>query len=175
MSQGFDRAAEVRGRDGASALKEVWSRFGDLSGREVHDLLKLRQDIFVVEQECPYPDIDGKDLETLHFRLLDSVSGHLAGACRVFLPEGDESSNPEQGQMSRIGRVVIDSAYRGQGLGRLLMRASLEKLDELAPQANIVLGAQAHLQEFYASFGFERCSEDYLEDGILHLDMIKRR
>lgn len=143
-----------------------WWRFNELTGRQVHDLLKLRQDIFVVEQNCAFPEIDGQDPVTLHY-LVEDAAGRIVGALRAFVPGERESASE-----ARIGRVVIDAGHRGGGNGRKLMRSGIEGLRHLAPGHPIQLSAQAHLESFYASLGFERCSEDYLEDGIPHLDMV---
>ncbi|WP_417690742.1 GNAT family N-acetyltransferase [Roseibium sp.] len=142
-----------------------WSAFDRMSGKEVHDLLRLRQDIFVVEQGCAFPDIDGKDPEALHFRLFDEVADTLVGALRVFLPEAGS-------RVARIGRVVMRAEYRGGGRGRMLMEAGLAKVRELVPTAEIELSAQSHLHAFYAGLGFKSCSQEYLEDGIPHVDMV---
>ncbi|WP_417669864.1 GNAT family N-acetyltransferase [Roseibium sp.] len=144
-----------------------WLTFDELGVRRLHDLLKLRQDVFVVEQECAFPEIDGKDPDAWHFLLVDQDSGDVAGALRVFLPVTETKAG------SRIGRVVTAGGYRGLGLGKQLMEAGIAKCMENAPGAAIHLSAQAHLEDFYASFGFERVSDNYLEDGILHLDMVR--
>lgn len=150
-----DRSAEMEGK---------WSGFDALSGREVHDLLKLRQDVFVVEQDCAFGEIDGKDPLALHYFLL-SPSGQIAGALRLFAGGGAE-------RPSRIGRVVIAPEYRGRKLGQRLMRAGVEKARELAPGAPIHLSAQAHLERFYGELGFRTVSDVYLEDDIPHIDMV---
>lgn len=141
-----------------------WRSFEHLSGREVHDLLKLRQDIFVVEQECAYPDIDGLDLEAQHYFLTETVTDRLVGALRLFEAGG-------VGEAARIGRVVIDPNYRGHKLGYQLMRAGIERARGLRPRCQILVSAQAHLHDFYTDLGFVAASEIYLEDGIPHLDM----
>ncbi|WP_289034281.1 GNAT family N-acetyltransferase [uncultured Roseibium sp.] len=149
-------------------LEGAWLAFDDLSGRDVHDLLKLRQDVFVVEQDCAFPEIDGQDPDALHYVLRNPATGDLAGALRVFLADTDSARG---NQASRIGRVVIAPSHRGLGLGRSLMQVALDKCRSAVPCAPVNLSAQAHLEEFYASFGFARISENYLEDGIWHLDM----
>ncbi|MEP0233857.1 MULTISPECIES: GNAT family N-acetyltransferase [Pseudomonadota] len=149
-------------------LEGVWFAFDDLSGRDVHDLMKLRQDVFVVEQECAFPEIDGQDPDALHYVLRDRATGDLAGALRVFLADADNAGDDEA---SRIGRVVIAPSHRGLGLGRNLMQVALDKCRSAVPGAPVNLSAQAHLEDFYTSFGFARISENYLEDGIWHLDM----
>jgi len=150
--------------ESSSELREKWSAFDALDGREVHDLLKLRQDVFVVEQDCAFGEIDGKDPQALHCFLL-SPSGEIAGALRLFSGSGPD-------RPSRIGRVVIAPAYRGRKLGQRLMRVGIAKARALAPEAPIHLSAQAHLERFYADFGFKTVSEIYLEDDIPHVDMV---
>ena len=144
-------------------FKIRWVTFGQLSPHEVHDLLKLRQDIFVVEQASLYADIDGKDPDALHCLVTRRETGALVGAIRVFADE--------QNGEARIGRVVIADTARGSGLGRAMMLEGIAKVERLVPGANIVIGAQAHLEQFYQSLGFETTSAPYDEDGILHIDM----
>ncbi|MEP3046239.1 MAG: GNAT family N-acetyltransferase [Roseibium sp.] len=148
-------------------LAVKWAEFDDLSPYEVHDLLKLRQDIFVLEQISLYADIDGKDPEAFHCLLKDSASGELIGAIRAF-------TNLEGGD-ARIGRVVIAESGRGSGLGRALMLAGIEQVEKLAPTARIHITAQAHLETFYNSLGFDSATEPYDQDGIPHIDMIRAR
>ncbi|MBS41832.1 MAG: GNAT family N-acetyltransferase [Nocardioides sp.] len=137
-----------------------------MTPRLVHDLARLRQDVFVVEQDCPYPDLDGRDAEpsTLHVLLLDDApgsdgSGHgqIVGCARV-LDDGDDW---------RIGRGALARSARGQGLADVVMRAALEH----CPGRDVVLDAQAPLAGWYGSLGFEVCGPEFLEDGIPHLPM----
>ncbi|MGH6760631.1 MAG: GNAT family N-acetyltransferase [Phyllobacterium sp.] len=143
------------------ALISIWSGIDDLAPRELYAMLKLRVDVFVVEQKCPYPEIDGKDLDALHLRLMDGEK--LAALLRV-LP-------PNEGATVKIGRVVVAPAYRGLRLGERLMKEALEFVQDRFPARPIELGGQSHLQKFYASFGFVAISDEYLEDGIPHVDM----
>lgn len=138
-----------------------WAAFEDLSGREVHDLLKLRGDVFVVEQCCAFPEIDGRDVEAFH--LLWRVEGSLAACLRVFAPDTQARA--------RIGRLATASRFRGQGLGHRLMAEALRFCAERFPGCAIDLSAQAHLVSFYESHGFASVSEPYSEDDILHVDM----
>jgi ElaA protein len=144
-------------------LNGAWNVFDALSPRDVHDLLKLRQDVFMLEQDCLFPEIDGKDPDTEHYFLRDAESGALAGAIRL--------SSSGDGAI-RIGRVVVAQSHRGLGLGRDLMLAGMEKARQIAPTGEVHLSAQAHLEKFYASLGFRTVSEVYLEDDIPHIDMI---
>ncbi len=143
-----------------------WCRLQQMSPIDVHDLLKLRQDVFVIEQTSLYQDIDGKDPEALHLLVRDMASGELIGTIRV--------TEDVSAEKARIGRVVIAPRARGTGLGRKLMLAGIEKVEEILPSGTIDLSAQAHLEGFYRSLGFETVSDEYLEDGIAHVDMTRR-
>ncbi|WP_422037665.1 GNAT family N-acetyltransferase [Roseibium sp.] len=143
-----------------------WCRLQQMSPLDVHDLLKLRQDVFVIEQTSLYQDIDGKDPEALHLLVRDRSSNALIGTVRV--------TEDVQAGTARIGRVVIAPSARGTGLGRKLMLAGIEKVEEILPSGVIDLSAQAHLESFYRSLGFETVSVEYLEDGIPHVDMTRR-
>ncbi|TLX09252.1 GNAT family N-acetyltransferase [Rhizobium sp. MHM7A] len=137
----------------------------ELSARDLYDLMRMRVDVFVVEQNCPYPELDGKDIDALHLRLLEGAE--LLGAARILKPY--ESQDP-----SKIGRVVVSPAHRGKRLGDALMREAITACERLYPANPIVLSAQAHLRRFYESFGFVGTSQEYLEDGIPHIDMIRQ-
>lgn len=137
--------------------------FDQLSLQELYTILTLRTNVFVVEQACPYPDLDGKDPNCLH--LLGTINGELVAYLRI-LPAGlryDEVS---------IGRVVIKPSHRGKGLGRLMMEQAIHCITNEWKESQIKIGAQAYLEKFYQSLGFEPVSEVYLEDDILHLDML---
>lgn len=117
----------------------------------------------MLEQACPYPEIDGKDPSCLH--LLGTDNGELVAYLRI-LPGGlsyDEVS---------IGRVVIKPSHRGKGLGRPMMEQAIHYITTEWKESQIKIGAQAHLAKFYDSLGFEAVSEVYLEDDIPHLDML---
>lgn len=146
---------------GEAQLQFVWSEFDALAPRDLYAMLKLRVDIFVVEQKCPYPELDGKDLDARHLRVLDE--GKLAASLRVLSPVDDG--------FARIGRVVVAPGYRGRKLGEQIMREAIAHCREYFPDRDIELSAQSHLRGFYGSFGFVVVSEEYLEDGIPHVDM----
>ena len=139
-----------------------WDQLDNLAPRALYAMLKLRVDVFVVEQKCPYPEIDGKDFEAFHLRILDGEE--LAAALRVLPPESE-------GKSAKIGRVVVAPDYRGYKLGQRLMKEAIEFAHDRFPGIAIELGGQSHLQKFYGSFGFEAISDEYLEDGIPHVDM----
>ncbi len=137
------------------------ARFADLDGRTLHDLVRLRIDVFVVEQQCPYAELDGRDPEpgTWHVWAEDPC---IVGYLRL-LTEADRTQ--------RIGRVCVATSHRGTGLaGRLLTRA-VELAAAAAPGAPVVLDAQAHLASWYERLGFAVAGAGFVEDGIPHLPM----
>ena len=136
----------------------------ELSARELYDILKLRVDVFVVEQACPYPELDGKDADALHLRLLEG--NDLLACSRLFKPHNADAP-------SRIGRVVVAPEHRSRQLGKILMQESILACENLFPGSAIIVSAQSHLEKFYQSCGFETVSPEYLEDGIPHVDMLK--
>ncbi|MGL5047623.1 MAG: GNAT family N-acetyltransferase [Shewanella sp.] len=139
--------------------------FNQLDANALYDILKLRVDVFVVEQACAYPELDDKDRhpETQHLMGL-SPDGELLAYARI-LPPG--LSYPE----ASIGRVVVSPLGRGKGLATPLMQHAIESAGATWPDAGIQIGAQDYLKTFYQKLGFVACSEMYLEDGIPHLDM----
>lgn len=139
--------------------------FAALSVDALYDLLRLRSEVFVVEQACPYLDPDGKDRhpDAHHLRGIDDA-GALLAYCRL-LPPGLAFPVPS------IGRVVVAPAARGRGLAHALMREALGRCAGLWPGSALMLGAQQHLAGFYAGHGFAVASDMYLEDGIPHVDM----
>lgn len=141
------------------------ARFGSLTSQELYLILQLRAAVFVVEQECPYLDPDGKDQEALHVIGFDS--GNLAAYTRILTPGKD-------GADCSIGRVVVDPQYRGAGSGRDLMLKSIEIAREHLGAKNIHLSAQSYLREFYESLEFNAYGEPYLEDDIPHIAMMRR-
>jgi ElaA protein len=138
--------------------------FGELTPREVHDLLQLRAAVFVVEQNCVFQDIDGVDLESWH--LLGRHGDRLVAYCRM-IPAGVKYDEPS------IGRVVSLPELRGTGVGRELMAEALRRADTLWPGRPIRIGAQHRLERFYNDFGFAQSSAPYDEDGIMHIEMLR--
>ncbi|WP_432836547.1 GNAT family N-acetyltransferase [Dactylosporangium sp. CA-092794] len=136
------------------------SDFAGLDAPTLYRLLKLRCDVFVVEQHCPYPELDGRDTEpgTLHL-WLDAPDGSVAAYLRV-LAEPDGTA--------RIGRVVTAAPARGQGLAGKLLAAALERI---GPGRAVVLDAQTSATGVYSRFGFEVCGPPFDEDGIEHVPM----
>ncbi len=140
--------------------------FAELTLDTLYELMKLRVDIFVVEQNCPYPELDEKDRAAGAMHLLGrSSSGELLAYARL-LPAGVSYS-----QVS-IGRVAVAAKARGGGRARKLMQEAIGGCHKLWPAEDIKIGAQEYLRAFYQSLGFEAVSEVYLEDGIPHLDML---
>lgn len=136
---------------------------GGFSAHELYELLKLRVDVFVVEQNCAYPELDGKDADAIHLMLKDG--GEIIAAARIFPPHDDVPA--------KIGRVVVSPRHRGKRLGDSLMREAIRFCHEQFPGTPIFLSAQSHLQGFYGSLGFRPVSDEYLEDGIPHVDMLR--
>jgi ElaA protein len=131
--------------------------FDDLDARTAYLLWQLRERVFVVEQECPYLDLDGRDLEPATRHVYVDVAGAPVAYLRLLEdPEG-----------IRIGRVVVDDAHRGQGLAEQLMKAALDVVGERPCR----LDAQSYLVGWYRRFGFEACGEEFLDDGIPHVPM----
>ncbi|WOT05490.1 GNAT family N-acetyltransferase [Shewanella youngdeokensis] len=140
--------------------------FSELTLDELYDILKLRVDVFVVEQNCPYPELDNKDRQsqTQHLLGIDE-QGTIQAYARVLAPG---VSYPEVS----IGRVIVAEASRGQGVAHTLMQKAISIAVRKWPEQNIQLGGQAHLTDFYQQLGFKPVSDIYLEDGIPHLDML---
>lgn len=134
----------------------------ELSARELHELIRLRVDVFVVEQNCPYAELDGLDLNAHHV-LGHDEEGRLM-ACARILP-------PEHGGLPHIGRVVVHPDVRGKGLAHELMTTALDALHRIHGSRRSELAAQAHLEAFYSAHGYERTGADYDLDGIPHVDM----
>lgn len=135
----------------------------DLDARQLHDILALRAQVFVVEQQCAYLDVDGLDLlpTTRHLWATD-----LAAYARLLGPTPDDADGA-----AHIGRVIVSPTARGTGLGHTLIERAVASCRSTWPEARIVLSAQAHLSGFYGSHGFVTTSEPYDEDGIPHIDM----
>ncbi len=133
------------------------SLFDDLTPRRLYDLLRLRVDVFVVEQDCPYPELDGRDTEPETEHLWVDVDGDVAATVRVLAGDG----------CRHIGRVATAQAHRGRGYAARLMQEAIRRIGD----EPVEIGAQAYLEAWYGRFGFVRSGEDYLEDGILHLPM----
>ena len=147
-----------------STLRWQWCTLHELSAAELYAVLAARSAVFVVEQNCPYQDADGYDLDAQHLIVWSGAS--VAAYLRVIAPrvKFEERS---------IGRIITSRAFRGTGLGRALIAGALARLDEHHPGEPVRIGAQARLQAFYESFGFRQASAVYMEDAIPHIEMLR--
>ncbi|MFT8909356.1 MAG: GNAT family N-acetyltransferase [Lentilactobacillus diolivorans] len=137
--------------------------FSSLTTQELFKIYQLRVAVFVVEQQCPYQEVDDDDLRSFHLMLQDD-DGSLMAYARI-IPEKNQT-------VARIGRVIVAPDFRKAGLGRYLIQAAINQAIQLIPYTNkIVLAGQAYLKDFYHSFGFHDVSDVYLEDDIPHIDM----
>ena len=144
-----------------------WSfkKFDDLTPNELYSALQLRNEVFVVEQNCVFQDADNKDQGSHH--LLGWQKEILVAYSRI-VPRGIAYDS-----FPSIGRVVTSPKMRRTGIGKILMEQSIEELQKLLGKGPIKLGAQLYLKKFYESFGFTQSSEVYMEDGIQHIEMIR--
>jgi ElaA protein len=138
--------------------------FEELTPHELYAIMHLRSEVFVVEQNCPYLDPDGKDLSSWHLMGWD---GNKLVAYARLLPAGLAFTEVS------IGRVVSSPAYRGKGAGKELMTTAIKTCKDLFGEQPIRIGAQLYLQKFYESLGFVQVSEMYLDDDIPHIEMIR--
>ncbi|WP_318343120.1 GNAT family N-acetyltransferase [Flagellimonas baculiformis] len=139
--------------------------FQELSIGELYQMLRLRSEVFVVEQDCVYQDLDNKDQKALH--VLGTKEGQVVAYTRIFKP-GDYFGD------ASIGRVVVAKDQRQYGYGKMIMQTSLSTIKERFPDTSIEISAQSYLIKFYTELGFERFGEEYLEDGIPHVRMLKK-
>lgn len=142
-----------------------WSlkKFAELTLDELYAILKLRSEVFVVEQNCVFLDMDDKDQQSYHFM---GWEGNQLFAYTRLVPPGVD-------KLPSIGRVVTSPSARNRGIGRILMQKSVEETIQLFGNQPIHIGAQLYLRDFYSSLGFEQSSDVYLEDGIEHIEMIR--
>ena len=141
----------------------TWHTFNSLTATDLYALLKLRSEVFVVEQNCVFLDLDDHDQASEHL-LMHKADGDLIGYARL-LPPGEKYAEPS------IGRVVVSPTVRSTGAGRRLMAEAVRHARARYPSLPNLIWAQHHLERFYASFGFVTESEPELEDGILHVKM----
>lgn len=145
-----------------------WSRFSELTPEDLYAVVQLRETVFVVEQQCPYLDADGRDPNAWHLLGWSEEQNQrkLVAYARVF----------ERGVRyteASIGRVVSAPRVRGSGLGRALMAEALRRVENLVPGQPVKIAAQSRLEKFYLDFGFRTVSAPYEEDGIIHVDMLR--
>lgn len=146
-------------------MELVWRDFAELSRWELHDWLRLRAAVFVLEQRSFYEDIDGRDLDSRHL-LAGDPAGRLLGGLRLMPPAGP-------GQPVKIGRVALLPEARGRGLGAALLREALAEAARRHPGRPLFLSAQRRQVPFYSRLGFAVTSEPYDDGGIEHLDMLR--
>ncbi|WP_293891899.1 GNAT family N-acetyltransferase [Flavobacterium sp.] len=139
-------------------------RFKALTTIELYNLLHLRSEVFIVEQKCPYQDVDNKDQKALH--LIGEDDGVTVAYARLFKPK-------DYFEDASIGRVVIKPTYRDKKLGHILMREAIYFMKHQFGETKITISAQLYLKKFYESHGFIQTSETYLEDDIPHIEMKK--
>ena len=144
-------------------LQWILKKFDDLTAAELYAVMQLRNEVFVVEQNCAYQDADDKDLKSLHFMGWD---GKTIVAYTRIIPQGVSYAE------ASIGRVVTSPKYRRTGAGRQLMQLSINNTFSQFNCSTIKIGAQLYLKSFYQSLGFIQCSQQYLEDNIPHIEML---
>lgn len=137
--------------------------FKELNTKELYDILRLRCQVFVVEQDCLYEDVDGKDEKALH--VIGTKKGNIVAYARIF-KSGDYFEE------AAIGRVAVKKSERKFGYGKEIMNASIAAVRDYFNESAIRVSAQLYLERFYHSFGFEQVAEGYLEDGIPHIGMV---
>ena len=136
--------------------------FHELTTDELYAMLQLRSEVFVVEQNCVYQDIDGKDQKAIH--VLGYSDGILVAYSRLFKPK-------DYFEFSSIGRVIVKESFRDKKLGHELMQVSIDAITALFKETNITISAQLYLKNFYESHDFVVVGESYLEDDIPHIEM----
>jgi len=139
-------------------------KFNELTIHELYSLLQLRSEVFVVEQDCVYQDIDGKDNEALH--IFGIKEENVVAYTRCFPPE-------TYFKEAAIGRVVVQENQRKYGYGHIIMKASILAIKERYSSEKIKISAQEHLKKFYESHGFKQEGKGYFEDGIPHIGMVR--
>jgi ElaA protein len=139
-------------------------RFNELSGLETYNVLQLRSEVFVVEQNCVYQDVDGKDEKAMH--VLGTIGETIVAYARIF-KKNDYFEN------ASIGRVVVSDKFRGHKFGQELMQEAITGVEHHFGFQPITISAQLYLKKFYESLGFHQVSETYLEDGIEHIEMLR--
>ena len=142
-----------------------WYAWGELTPDVLYAFLRLRSAVFVVEQDCVFPEMDGRDPQCEHLCGWDGAA--LAAYLRL-VPPGVRTAEVA------LGRVVVAAAARGTGLGRAAMREGLARCAQRYPGQPVKVSAQHHLEAFYSSLGFTAVGTPYDEDGILHVDMVRR-
>jgi len=165
---GFNRSEYGSDVSNTSGVKWQWSRFNELSVDDLYSIVRLREAVFVIEQNCVYPDADGRDPNAWHLLGWQESKGErrLVAYARVFEPgvRYEEAS---------VGRIVTAPEVRGTGIGKILMAEALRRTESLVPGQRVKIAAQRRLEQFYLGFGFRTISDPYEEDGIMHVDMMR--
>ena len=144
-------------------MKWQIKKFDQLKKKQLYSLMRLRADVFVVEQDCPYQDLDGQDQNAYH--LLGHLKKDLVAYARIFPPDA------LQPEYSRIGRIVTSQDYRGKGIGKKLVKKSIDFCRKEFYKYPIKISAQERLKGFYTALGFSAGGKGYIEDGIPHCAM----
>lgn len=141
--------------------------FSSLSALDVHDILKLRQDVFIVEQDCAFHDIDGRDPSCSHLLArIEKDDKELVAYLRI-VPPGDYFNE------IALGRIITAQSVRGTGIGSQLIERGIQIVEEDYGALDIRISAQAHLEKYYNKFGFQKAGEPFDEDGIMHIEMLR--
>lgn len=146
-------------------IRWVLKDFPELTAQELYDMMVLRQEVFVVEQNCPYLDADGKDLKAYHLLGWDAKDKLVAYA-RIVKPGVSYNE-------ASLGRIVTSPIVRRTGIGKLLMFESIRQVEKLYGKIPLRISAQSYLLPFYSEFGFRPVGEEYLEDDIPHTQMFR--
>ncbi|HJD86015.1 GNAT family N-acetyltransferase [Empedobacter falsenii] len=146
----------------------IWhfKSFEELTSKELYKIIQLRNDVFVIEQDCIYQDADGKDFKCGH--LWATIQDEVVAYSRI-VPQGISYENEPS-----IGRVITNPKFRRYGLGKQLMKNSVQVIENQFKTSSIRISAQSYLKEFYSTFGFKQVSEEYLEDDIPHIEMLRK-
>ena len=145
-------------------MKFFIKSFDELTTKELYEIGKVRQEVFVVEQNCPYLDFDEKDFKSLHIYLKDTDNNKIMCYARVLAPGLSYDT-------ASIGRVMVLNAYRKNGYARKLVLQCIDCVKNILKEKEITIGAQFYLKDFYSSLGFNAVSDVYDEDGIPQIDM----
>ncbi len=146
------------------AIKYTLKSFSDLTPQELYDVLKLRQDVFIIEQDCIYPDCDNFDQEGMH--LMGYENDQIATYLRILGP------GMTYKKYVSLGRVITAPDFRKRGLSYTLIQIAIDYLQQKYPSYEIKISAQSHLEKMYEAKGFKKCGNPYLEDGIPHIPMV---
>jgi ElaA protein len=141
----------------------TWYRFGEMSNADLYGMLRLRTEVFVMEQECPFQDMDNSDQVAWH--LVGKHGDEVVACARVFAPGVKYAE-------ASIGRIISALKLRGTGVGKQVVQHGIDQCHKLFGNVPIRIGAQSRLERFYGGFGFVRDGADYIEDGIPHCEMV---